>query len=525
MRKIAIISMTIFCINLCTLWAYEYKYQENISFVSKDGTKLSANLFTPISGEQARKFPAIIFANSWGLDEYQYGVQAICFAEKGYIVFSYSSRGWGLSGGMVTVAGPRDMEDLSAGIDWLLANVPVDEKNIGIAGISYGAGISLLGLAHDQRIKTAVAMSGWGDLAASLYGNETPRLVWGLILLGGGYLTGNMDPIIATHYGNLVDHKNIPEALLWASHRSPIRFVHALNAKGAPIYISNNFQDEMFHPNSLMSLFSQLTVPKRLDLNLGVHASAELGGLIGTSNYVWRNVHDWFDFWLKGIDTGIMDRNAVSMEVKNVSTRQEFKNWPSEEIKTKSYYLGKREESPTGSLLNRAESTSASDKISSGILSGISTGIPVISAVFKAHTPIDIVTWLPGTDRKTSIVYQSSEVLSDLKIRGIPGITVWIEPSGTEVQLIFHLYDVNPWEEGTLITHVPVTLYGATPGKPVKISLELIATTYNLPKGHRIALGIDTYDANYASPTNKSFQVKFHYGPVCESKLTIPYVD
>ena len=497
----------------------DYDYQDDIVLHSKDGTKIAANLFTP-KGEGV--FPAIIFPNSWAMDEHQYYAQAELFAKKGYIVFSYSSRGWGESGGKVTVAGPQDMEDLTACIDWVIANTPVDSKNIGISGISYGAGISLLGLAHDARLKTAVAMSGWGDLITSLYGNETPHVVWATVLLGSGYLTGNMDPMIYEKYQNLVQRKNIPETLEWARKRSPIYAVDKINKRGAPVYISNNLQDEMFQPNSVINLYKKLSVPKRLDLNLGIHASAELGGLIGIDNYIWKNTHEWFDYWLKGEQTGILSKPSVTMAVKNTTERDAFPSWPAKNAYKKELYFTERTIFKNGGLSDNAPEKSGKDEIITGILSGISTGIPIIGAIFEAHTPIPIITFLPTTNPVISIFYQSKPLEEDLKLRGTPQIEVWVKPSHKHVQLIAHLYKVNSLGFGTLITHAPITLHEATPGKAVKVNWDFVMTSYDLKKGERIAVAIDNYDLNYKG-LDHYFSTEILCGGNYKSMVTIPY--
>lgn len=503
------------------LFAGEYKYQDNISISSTDGTKLSANVFTP---EGEGTFPAIIFPNSWAMDEDQYYVQASLFAEKGYIVFSYSSRGWGKSEGKVTVAGPQDMEDLSACIDWVIANTPVDKDNIGISGISYGAGISLLGLAHDERIKTAAAMSVWGDLITSLYGNETPHVVWATVLLGSGYLTGNMDPMIYKHYQNLVNRQNIPETMAWAKKRSPLYVVDKINKRNAPVYISNNLQDEMFQPNSVIRLYEKLNVPKRLDLNLGIHASAELGGLVGIENYVWKNAHMWFDYWLKGQKTGIMQQPPVTMAVKNTGKRDAFPAWPHKNLKTKEYFFNERTIFKNGKLSEEAPTELGKDGISSGILSGISTGVPIIGAIFEAHTPIPIITFLPTTNPLISIYYQSEPLQADFQLRGTPQIEMWIKPSKSQIQMIAHLYTVGETGFATLITHAPITLHDQTPGEAVKVTWDLVTTSYDLEKGERFVIAIDNYDLNYKSPDHY-FDTEILCGEEYKSKIVLPFTE
>ncbi|WP_372370094.1 CocE/NonD family hydrolase [Candidatus Uabimicrobium sp. HlEnr_7] len=503
------------------VFAGNYKYQENITILSVDGTKISANLFTP---EGEGTFPLIIFPNSWAMDEHQYYVQASLFAEKGYVVFSYSSRGWGKSGGTVTVAGPEDLEDLSSCLDWVLANAPVDEKNIGISGISYGAGISLLGLAHDNRIKTAAVMSVWGDLIQSLYGNETPHVVWATVLLGSGYLTGNMDPMIYEHYQNLVKRKDIPKTLAWAKKRSPLYVLDKINKRKAPVYISNNLQDEMFQPNSVVELYEKLTVPKRLDLNLGIHASAELGGLLGIDNYVWKNAHLWFDHWLKGQDNRIMEQPPVTIAVKNTGERDSFGAWPHKSIRAKQYFFSQRTILENGTLVSKVPSRVGKDKISSGILSGITTGIPIIGAIFEAHSPIPIITFLPTTNPIISIYYQSEPLPAKFQLRGTPKVEIWVKPSDKQVQMIAHLYKLDSFGFATLMTHAPITLHDQVPGKAVKVTWDLVTTAYDLKKGDRFALAIDNYDLNYKSPS-KYFSTEILCGENFTSNIIIPYTE
>ena len=42
------------------------------------------------------------------------------------MVLSYSTRGFGTSGGLIDTAGPQDMADLSKVIDYLIANYEVE---------------------------------------------------------------------------------------------------------------------------------------------------------------------------------------------------------------------------------------------------------------------------------------------------------------------------------------------------------------------------------------------------------------
>ncbi|EMJ85391.1 alpha/beta fold hydrolase [Leptospira meyeri] len=473
-----------------------FTFNDNISFLSNDGVKITGNLFIPKSG--TGPFPAVIFVNSWALNEYEYIVPAAKLAKKGYVVFSYNTRGFGTSGGLINVAGPKDMEDLSKGIDFLLANAPVNPTNIGIAGISYGAGISLLGLSKEPRIKTAVAMSGWGSLPDSLYGNQTPRLVWGLLLVTAGYITGRMDPIIAENFGKLLDTRDVATVLAWASERSPNSAVAALNAAGKPVYISNNSQDNLFQPNQILPYFEQLTVPKKLDLNNGIHATAEIGGVLGLENYVWTNAYDWFDYWLKGIQNGIMAKPKVSIQKRFSSSRVTYSTWPNPNKVERTYHLRPMGLLTPGKITTTANTTNGNDTILSGGTSA-TTGVPLLSEILDGAVSVPVTTNVNLIDRSNAMVYISDPLTSVLKIRGRTFYKGKINSSDTAPHVVVYLYEVDFWGTGKLITHGTATLFGVK-GKDTDLNVDLQAVAHDFPVGSRLALAIDNIDPMYAVP-------------------------
>lgn len=506
---------------------YDYNYDEHILIESDDSTKISANIFTPISSYDGEAFPAIIFVNSWGLEEHEYIIQASKFAKKGYIVLSYSARGWGKSGGIVDTAGPNDMADASKAIDWLIDNTRVDADHIGIAGISYGAGIGLLAAAHDSRIKAVAAMSGWSNLREALYSAETPRTIWGGILIFAGAIVGNISNDLVKKYSNLLTRSDIKNTLDWMEKRSPITYIDRLNEYQVPIYLSNNYSDELFLPNQALELFSQLThTNKKLDLNSGVHATAEVGGLLGVPTRSWNNTSLWFDYWLKGIENGVTNNLPISMGIKNHqnSRRQELSDWPSSLIRTNNYYLKARKFWSRGKLTASPEVSRIKNYIYTGLFSGANTGVPVISSLLDAHTPIKVTARIRNIFPLTGISYESNRLNEEKLIIGTPTLDLWIEPTYRSTQLIAHLYDVDQSGRGILISHAPVTLHNAVPSKPTKMNFEFASTAYIVPKGHSIALVVDTFDANYGIPTLRQYQVKFLYDSSHTSRLQIPFI-
>jgi dipeptidyl aminopeptidase/acylaminoacyl peptidase len=131
-----------------------------VDITGDGGTVLKANVVAPSDADATHRYPLIVLPTSWSLPQVEYLAQAQKLADSGYIVLSYNVRGFWQSGGQIEVAGPPDVADASKVIDWALANTSADPQHIGIAGVSYGAGISLLAAAHDRRIKVAPADTG-----------------------------------------------------------------------------------------------------------------------------------------------------------------------------------------------------------------------------------------------------------------------------------------------------------------------------------------------------------------------------
>ncbi len=497
-----------------------FEFKDNVWITAADGTKLAANTFVPRNIPAGSRLPAVVFVNSWALNEYEYLVPAAKLAKRGYIVISYSTRGFGFSQGLINVAGPKDVTDLGSILDYLIAQTPTNVNNIGIAGISYGAGISLLGLSKEPRIKTAVAMSGWGDLSRSLYGNQTPRLVWGLILIVAGYFTGHMDPVIAEQFQRLLDHREISTVLAWAAERSPATYVSLLNAAGKPVYISNNLSDNLFQPNQTLDYFAQLTVPKKLDLNNGIHATAEIGGIIGLSNYVWDNAYAWFDYHLKGTANGIMTKPAVTIQKKFATDRVSFSSWPPSTLKTKTYYLKPRSFFSDAKLSTSTNSTSSTNTILSGADTLATTGIPLLSDIVESHLEIPVYASVGLISRVNGIYYESDYLSTPLKIRGRSFYKGRIHSSVSSAHTTVYLYDVDGWGTGKLITHGTGTLHNLGSGD-ADLSIDLQAIAYDVPAGHRITLALDTFDAQYAVPTLAIYSVDFRHSSTVQSTLSI----
>lgn len=486
----------------------------DVTLTMSDGVGLAGILTQPSS---PGPHPAIVFISSWGLPDFEYYDQAQQFAADGYIVLEYDPRGFYNSGGTIDVASPQDVADVSTVITWLLANTGANPSEIGVGGVSYGAGLSLLAAANDPRIKAVASMSTWTDLDYSLYPNNTRHQESTDLLAAAAELTGRLSPDFENILSDFYADKDVPQILQWGAVRSPQTYINEINVNNPAVFISNGLQDSIFAPNQLTPFYNDLTTPKYLMLQPGDHATAEAGGLLGLSNSVWTNVHAWFDHYLTGAANGIDTQDPVQVEPVGGSSYEGYPSLSALSTSSATFQLGGANWLGTGSL-SYAAPGSWSTGISVGTATCASGGTLEVSGLLTQLLDLPPSCWLPVIDRGDAAVWQSDAMSSELKLRGAASISLTFTPSASSGTLYAYLYDVNWADDGTLISYVPYTYLNATPGEPMTINAQLLTAAYDIPSGDSIAVVVGTKDPLFLDDDQSGSTVTFG-GP---SSVTLP---
>lgn len=140
---------------------------------SNEVVDLDSRLYVP----DMTPAPAVLLAHGFGGDKFSVESQARSLADAGYVVLTYSARGFGTSTGSISLNDPdREVADGRALIDWLAerAEIQLDgpgDPRIGVAGGSYGGALALSVAGTDQRIDAVAASITWNDLGQALFPN------------------------------------------------------------------------------------------------------------------------------------------------------------------------------------------------------------------------------------------------------------------------------------------------------------------------------------------------------------------
>lgn len=477
-----------------------------VDITGDGGTTLKANVVTPADADGSRSYPLLVMPTSWGLPQIEYLAQAQKLADSGYVVVTYNVRGFWQSGGEIEVAGPPDVADASKVIDWALANTPSDAQHIGMAGVSYGAGISLLAAAHDKRIKAVASLSGWADLIDSIYSGRTQHSQASALLDGAGILTGRPSPEVNQVFkdffaSNLAKEQ---EMIDWGKKRSAATYVDQINKNGAAIMLANAWGDTIFPPNQLADFYGKLNGSKRLEFRPGDHATAELTGLFGLPNDVWTDTERWFDHYLKGDDNGINREEPVQLKSRSTGGYEGYPDWKS---------VGATEKK-----IDLAGTTT----IHTNVDSGADGGIVFLSSILDQVAQVPPIASIPLLPRRWAAVWQSERYASAQQVRGTVKLHTTVTDTKESGTLVAYLYDVGPLGLGKLVSNAPYTWHGQTPGKPFGVDLELFSTAYDVPAGHRLALVVDTVDPLYIEHNPSGAQLTFSSPANDPSYVSIP---
>ncbi|MGH8530315.1 MAG: alpha/beta hydrolase family protein [Nevskiales bacterium] len=193
-------------------------YDVNISAV--DGNNIAFTVHEPATLNGDEKYPLLLHGPGWpgprasafqrdfALPSGTPQVDTLTtkqYTDVGYGVISFDQRGFGQSGGTVTVLDPdRDGLNLVAILDWAESNLDwLQYRNnslvLGAYGASYGGGYQLMlnNVDPRHRLKAIVPSIAHYDLNYSLGSGDVPKTGYGLGLIASGTVSSTLTALIA----------------------------------------------------------------------------------------------------------------------------------------------------------------------------------------------------------------------------------------------------------------------------------------------------------------------------------------
>jgi ABC-2 type transport system ATP-binding protein len=267
---------------------------------SFDGTQLHVSFFPAKAGKRA---PTILMTHGWAGRRDRTPNAALHGA--GFNVLTWDSRGFGDSGGTVTIDYFRNEgRDVRVLLNWLARQreAKLDRKRdprVGMYGGSYAGGIQYVAAAIDRRIDAITPSIAWHSLLTSLYRAETVKGGWASLLYGTGQASGRLDPHITSAFGSGATTGALTaEDRAWFASRGPGALVKRIKA---PTLILQGTPDTLFTPSEGIDNYRILRrrkVPVKMLWFCGGHGTCLTGE--GTAGHVERRAVAWLKRYVMG---------------------------------------------------------------------------------------------------------------------------------------------------------------------------------------------------------------------------------
>lgn len=580
--------------------------RQSMYLTMRDGVKIAIDLYLPEDLKKGEKLPAIVHQTRyWRALEYRWPFRLFIsgagdpydrlgirkrFVTHGYAWVSADVRGSGASYGYRTGPYPsKQIKDSAEIVDWII-HQPWSNGNVGTYGISYDATCAELALVNQQPAVKAAAITFEGfDLYTDIANPGGVPFVWFFKIWGiankaldrstlpdeAGWLpkllVQGVRPVDADRDHTMLAKAVHEHAYNWdvyeTSQRiayrddvlsydwnwnfdkfSPHFYKKEIEESEVAIYSYSSWLDAKY-PHAAIKRFLTLSNPgSRLLIGPWDHA-----GLHNVSPTIRENAEfdhvaqllRFFDYHLKGIDTGIMDEKPIRYYTM-VEDKWKFADtWPLPEARMVTYYL------TSDNLLSMDKPMNAEGhdtyrvdySAGSGDLTRWKT---LVGGLPNAHMYPD-----RNEQDKKLLVYTSVHLAQDIEVTGHPIVTLYVNSTATDGNFFVYLEDVD--EEGH-VTYVTEGLLRAVhrklseketpyrdvvpyrtfkredamplvPGEIAELLFDLIPTSYLFKEGHSIRIALAGADKDhFFIPPGEPPVLWFYRNSVYSSHIDLPVI-
>ena len=462
--------------------------------------------------------PAILIAHGFGGSKDSVAAEAKFFASKGFVVLTWTARGFGESTGQIEMNSiDAEVADTRALISYLAQSKDVlldsnRDPRVGIMGSSYGGANALLTASQDPRIDAVIADITWSDLQQGLFPQSVERSrvsgpfkkVWAgtffsAVSLQSAYLgeCGSFSQRWCDAYENAVlqGEPSQAEKELLASV-SPINYASSISA---PTLLSQGQADSLF-PLSESSKTAQVIKKANPDTPLSMiwHADGH-DGASSQAPYLREQFLQWFKKFLlsEELEFPVFQFTRTNGSISLQDSSVIPKVYTSEQLPFESKSQQLKLISPTAAAIYPIGGVPSAISALPGIGSAGALASQLLSNL-AGFSPA----FLPGQ----SGLLESAPLTEPISLVGPSSIKVRITSTTGDATLFFSLVTKSP--NGAINQPngivAPVRLTNIPPAGS-DVTIDLPSVIVDAAVGDVISVGISTTDQGYELPKLSRF--------------------
>lgn len=467
--------------------------------------ELEADLYLPTQTPA----PAIVLAHGFGGSKDSVVEDAQFMVDRGFVVLTYSARGFGGSSGQISINAPDfEVADAAQLITYLVSVPEVTQEAegdpvVGFAGGSYGGALSLMIAGTDLRVDAIAADITWNDLETSLFpqnrigSTETGvfKELWAALFFSAGLTSGPVDtcgrftPEWCDAYNTAATTGTITPAgaaLMRAS--SPASITENIQV---PTLLGGGQSDSLFPLDQVNANAEQIAAANpAVPLKVVWHAAGHDGG-VNETDRLRDLTANWFSAHLADgpavstdFEVSLVEGSAISNRAAGNVTVLSSPNYPGlagdQNITTALAGPPQQILAPAGGV--PAAITALPGAGGLGALAGAALGLPLPrqSAGFIS-APFDTAGRIIGSPTATFTI-SASEPTEDVTVFASVRIV-----SGTDRQTL----------PNGLVAPIRIDSVGP---EPVEVTVQLPTIVAEWAAGDRLALALATTDQAFRMP-------------------------
>lgn len=416
----------------------------DVMVTMRDGVRLACDVYRPKAPGTYPVLYAVapyikdsIYLPTMSVFRYRETGNVAKWIDRGYVYVHADVRGSGKSEGVFRPFCREEQHDLYDMIEWCAVQ-PWSNGKVGMFGESYYGMVQWAAAAQNP---PHLACCAPYDACNDLYRHFCYK--GGILYIGfGNHWYSNS--VRNRHFLDYPEHPQRDDYMSYDFLRDLLlhptfdayweerRF--DLSAIKVPVFSIGNWAGTTTHLNGNLQGFMQAKGPKKLMVNVGDPQKLFLDPKME------EQLVRWYDYWLKGIDNGIMNEPPVRIFIRNGAGYRDEQEWPLKRAKPRNLYLAP---GPSGAV----------ESLNDGKLSWEA---PKAGVKPTSYTYPDPDWTFPGTGSavrgKTGLLHTTRKILTftsdpiaeDFEVTGPVVLNLFASSTSTETQFIAKIYDQPP---------------------------------------------------------------------------------
>jgi predicted acyl esterase len=311
------------------------RLEKNVYVKMRDGIRIAVDIYRPARGKGP--WPIIFAYSPFQKERFFESAKPAFYCTHGYVCVQAAERGSGTNGGQFTFQTPQNARDGYDLIEWM-AGQPWCTRKIGMLGASgYGVAQWITAPLDPPHLKALAVLATTDNYRGLCYPGGVQRKPFVLNMISGlmnaaiwpGPVPGKETP--SNIVGGLL--ASTEDGKFWWEHGCGWRNISKIKIPVLNILNVPNRLHAIYHLRS----YEEIKAPKKLVVTPWTNENYQpwIFETTAFNEYLLR----WFDYWLKGVETGIMDEPEAAVFDMGTGKWRFENEYPLERTQWTKYYL------------------------------------------------------------------------------------------------------------------------------------------------------------------------------------------